>query len=111
MNKIPALFLSLLSVICFGQETVSFKGIVTDRNGIPIETASIAVFNLSDTLKYIFADTFSGGNFEIACTLEKGQKYGAYIYAMNYADKRIDIIDLKDTVIMEKIPSCFWMLS
>lgn len=102
MKKHPLFILFLfLSTSLYSQSNNSlYKGMVVDKNNVPLDVFSIVIFNAKDTVNQVFADTFTSGKFDIRFIPVKGDKYGVYLLSMGYKDMRIDLQKLTDTIVM-----------
>lgn len=99
-KSILFILLLVLSTASFAQNENTYKGVVADREHKPLDVFSVVIFNIRDTAKQVYTNTFTNGNFDIKFAPVKTEKYGAYILSMGYKDLTLPLEKMKDTVIM-----------
>lgn len=95
-----SLFFLLISNYGLTQGFGLYKGFVMGKEKTPIDIFSVVIFNLKDSTKQVYANTFSNGDFNLDFVKKSGENYGVYLLSVGYEDTYINLDALKDTIVL-----------
>lgn len=102
MKYILFLLSILLSSLAVAQEKITYKGVVADKDKTPLDVFSVVIFNIKDSTKQVYANTFSNGDFNVDFGKKKEEDYKVYILSVGYADTYLKLDALRDTITLHK---------